>query len=561
VAVAASLLALALLPDYGPTWDAAQFDYPLGEALLRALASDEVTLSEALEHKDPGPLRAPHPAFRMRAPWWFVWPLTPVLSAASCRLFWGKLGWLDAMSSHLLPIAAISVALLFVLVRWMAKRLGLGAALVSAAALVTAPRFLADSFSNPKDAPEACLYTLAWLAFGRACAGGGWRAWLGLGALAGAALAQKINAVFLVPQAIVALLLFRLLGTADGARVGRILRGFAVALPAAAAAWFLLSPPLWVDPLGNLELEIDYARAHNSVKAQIAAAERQGLPVPELWRWDAAAHAVWTVPIPLLALAAVGLFARRLARCDRILLAVGAVFPVAKMPFLGVQNFDGVRHFLEYLPPLAALAGAGFDMVARGAARILAPERGGWRARGVELACAALLLAPGAVAAIHTHPNGVCYYNSFVGGLAGAQRREIPTATDYWANSYWQAAAWLRDHAEPGSIILVPIVPQVMEAIAPVRLRADLRVPRFRRRPPKGAIYVVYVTRKSFYTELVKRLEHDSQPVHEIHCDGAPILRIHRFDGEPASRVFQEWQRDVLETLPATGVTAPVDER
>src|SRR5260370_32967198 len=87
--------------------------------------------------------------------------------------------------------------------------------------------------------------------------------------------------------------------------------------------------------------------------------------------------------------------------------------------------FDGMRHFIFVLPPIAALAAAMMD-------RALA-----WLQRRTfrRWAYAAL----GAYAAAHVgimamlHPDEYVYYNGFIGGVEGPDRL---FKTDYWAKPY-----------------------------------------------------------------------------------------------------------------------------
>jgi hypothetical protein len=184
-----------------------------------------------------------------------------------------------------------------------------------------------------------------------------------------------------------------------------------------------------------------------------------------------------------------------------------------------MRQFDGVRHFIEFLPYLCLAAGLGLHALHR-----FVSARVGWGRPG-RAAAAVLLYAPAlglpALETLRTHPNGICYYNALAGGLAGAQARGDPSATDFWGNSYWQGLAWLNEHAERGSSVIVPIADHVARSAAPVRLRPDLSLSSMS--PPA---YVMYITRRSKYGELVRELERGAEPVHEIRVQGGVILRI-----------------------------------
>jgi len=111
------------------------------------------------------------------------------------------------------------------------------------------------------------------------------------------------------------------------------------------------------------------------------------------------------------------------------------VFPIAYAIAIKAVLFDGMRHFIFVLPPIAALAACMMD-------RALAwLERVSFR----RWAYAAL----GSYAAAHLgimamlHPDEYVYYNAFIGGVEGADGL---FKTDYWANSYAEAVGGLEDY-------------------------------------------------------------------------------------------------------------------
>ena len=123
-----------------------------------------------------------------------------------------------------------------------------------------------------------------------------------------------------------------------------------------------------------------------------------------------------------------------LVRASEIkLLLFFAVFPVVAAIVLQSTLYDGLRHFLFVLPPLAALAGVGASAYFRSSI-----------SRKWKWLVAALLtvtLGDTLQAMARLHPYESIYFNRlFAGGQnAGAQRFE----TDYWGLSYKEAAEWL----------------------------------------------------------------------------------------------------------------------
>ncbi len=558
--------ALPRLGDQGATWDCVLGEYPAGEQYLDYLRTgdaawldfsrdpDDVVAdsfegfgvaSASREQPDDAELpwpegpRAEHrPPHLHYEPWLYDWyeshPLGAILSAASCRVLWGRLALLPALSAHNLPIVLLVAALLAALVAGASRRWGLLAGAGAGLSLLLAPRFLCDAFNNLKDAPEAVLYAASLCAWVWALRARRLSRFALAGVLTGLALAQKANALFLPLHAALWLLLASLLRRRRGEeRLAIPWVGVPLALLLALATRIAVSPMLWEDTFHRLGVQVGYFLAQG----------RQSFVEQD---WDGPRAFLCATPPMLLLLAALGAANRRAGAEQRLLLVLGVLFPVARTALPGAINFDGVRHFLEFMPFLALLAGLGLDLVVRAAGRWVAE---GWsgaaRVAGGVLLLGALL-APAAWACISTWPFGNCYWNGLAGGLAGAQARGWKSATDYWAASYWQAFDWLSRAAEPEAGVLVPVAWHVADAIQPLRLRGDLMLWSSPAAPQHGTsevLYVAYVTHRAFYGPVSWALDHESVPVHELRVQGAPILRIHRFD-DPGQvrRLLRMWR-------------------
>jgi hypothetical protein len=109
------------------------------------------------------------------------------------------------------------------------------------------------------------------------------------------------------------------------------------------------------------------------------------------------------------------------------IVALAAIFPivyaVAKRPVL----YDGARHFLFTVPPLACLAAGGLFWAA--SSLNVSSRR---LAAGLAIAYVIFQV----VTMVRLHPDEYVYFNEFVGGLPGAYGRY---ETDYWGNSYREA--------------------------------------------------------------------------------------------------------------------------
>jgi hypothetical protein len=157
-------------------------------------------------------------------------------------------------------------------------------------------------------------------------------------------------------------------------------------------------------------------------------------------------------------------------RLGLIATAVAAAFPIAWFVIEDLPAYDGIRHFLFVVPPLAVLAAFGLVRAVEGAALIARPL-----AIGVAVAGAIALVWQASVLA-RLHPYEYVDYNALVGGLAGAQRRYV---MDYWANTVPEATRALISRLKmerPGATFLGPYKVWVcngrdaFEAVAPATL-------------------------------------------------------------------------------------------
>ncbi len=545
VGLALLYLAVALprLGDYGPTWDCVMGEYPYGERLLEYLHTGNREFLE-LESYQPAPtVRSPHPDFNVgRFATCQVFPFGALLSALSCRWLWTEAGLVPALAAHNLPIPLLTAGLLLVLVRFAAPRIGLLAACAGSFLAACAPCFFAHTFNNLKDIPETSLYVSATCAAFLALTTGRTAAWVAAGALTGLALAQKANALFIPVQ----MAAFLGAGLAfPGLRRGRCFRwstrGLLLGALAFVAAHVAVSPGYWSAPIqaprellreilrvGNRGFDADASEATVSTHALLFVAT--------------------TTPPLLLGLGCLGLCAPRIRPEMRLFLLAGLAVPIGRNLLPGMNNYGGVRHYIEFYPYLGLAAGVGLIEVARFVSWLAGRLPGLPQAHARAAAGAVVIgstLGWHAFQTLALHPNGICYFNSFIGGLAGAQRWQVPGATDYWGNSYWQGLAWLDEHAEPGSTVVAPIASQIVRSAVPVRLRPDLRLwtPAFAH---DRTIYLMYITRQGWYRPVIRWLEKNARPAHEILVQGGAILRIYRLgDDEQGREAYRLWEREI----------------
>lgn len=524
------------------TWDEALGDLFFGERYFSFFTSFDAKYLDFQTDAYP-PERAPSlfaSPFKIRP--WEYYPVANTLAAGTSELLARRLGLLDVYDGfHAvnLLLAALLIPLMF---GAAAKRDGKVAAVAAVVLLFSSPRIVCDLMANIKDFPLLVFFSAAALLFFRAWEEGSRRGILVAAVVLALALGTKANALFF--PAIPALLWLGG-GTPPSwqERRGQLLLTGALAALVTLGLVFALWPYLWAHPLERIAEHLRYISL------------RKGYTRAESLAPAFEAVLFTTPPIFLLAAGAGALLSLRdaIQKRDRwaiFLLAWPAVV-LGRFLLPMAVNFDGVRHFLELFPALALLAGRAFGAGAswlRTRTGDATPFR-----RALPAALTGALLLPGLAATALAHPFEITYWNSLVGGFAGAREKNLPQASDYWGMSYRQGLEWLAANAEKGAYLAVPVVEHAVRLVAPLRLRPDLQLlPVTRPFGPKiaperlaatrelarqGTVYVMFVERRDWVNELMLDCLQHLQPEVVWTNEGQPVLYIYRYRPPPGPPV------------------------
>lgn len=534
------VVGFSALDQYNVTWDEALGDLFFGQRYLSYFTSFDPVYLDV--RADPYPedhvpdLRSS--PFRGRA--WEYYPVPNVLAAATSKVLssTGLVDPFDGFHAVNLWLAALFAIFFFAFLR---RRFGRLAAALALGFLFGSPRVVFHMMANIKDFPLMVVWSLASCAFLSAWERGSWRRMLGAGALVGLALGTKGNALFFPILPALVLLVTGIPDSWSSATGERRVRqkwlrvavaGTGAALIAVAvmvASW----PYLWADPVARFGRHLSYIAGRRSFTSPESMA-----PVLEaLW---------WTTP-PIFLLAAVGGIVWLLTRLRRrnvseVFLLAWCIASLGRYLLPQAVNFDGVRHFLELFPAVAAIAGLATARLIRRAAAQFSDSASCQR---TSVALAVLLLVPGVWQVARTHPFQIAYWNVFAGGLDGARERDLPQASDYWGASYRLGLRWLNEHAEDGAYVAVPVVEHAVRLVAPLRLRDDLtllpvttplspriapeRLAATRELATRASIYVMFVERRDWMNELMAECLARLEPEVVWTLDGAPVLSIYRY--------------------------------
>ena len=422
-----SIIALLTFRDYGLSWD----DYVHSEygELLRAFYASGLADRRAL-------------------------------SWVNLYYYGGGFDLLAALAAKALPFTVFEtrrligavVGILGLFVTWRTGRRigGPLAGLIALILLAACPLYYGHMFMNPKDSPFAVAMAVFLLGLVRAFddyprPSAATVALVGIGF--GLSFGSRIMGAFGAIEALVALAsIFAVEARASGirpagARFGRFLLALAPAMLLAYAVMALVWPWSVIDPLNPFRA-IEYF-SHFFEKPWEELFGGRLISVPDMPRSYVPTLLALKLPEIFFLLgfggaagALVAVFRRDIAvnrRAVLLLVALAALLPLAVTIALRPAMYNGIRHFVLVLPPLAVLGGLAAAWPIDAARRFRAA-----------LIAAAIIFVAGiaapVAAMVRLHPYEYTHFNRLAGGVARARDRYM---LDYWALSFKQAAQGL----------------------------------------------------------------------------------------------------------------------
>jgi hypothetical protein len=374
------------------------------------------------------------------------YPVFPGLVAAvASSIFHDAFGWLDVIDGHHLGLVLMQAIALAIFCRWAVRLLGRTAGVASAVVLALYPTAVGHAFNNPKDWPCTMFAGIAVLAVGVGIVSNRGKPLVAAGLYFGLALACKLNAVIPMAAVVAAVPIGWFLLYWRRRRISRSLAVGALAMPYIAALTFIASWPWLWQARGVVKF---WQRLNDYMHFMLSYGVR---PRPGWTAYPFKAVFFMTPPL-VFACAVAGAAMYWRAGRERAftiaLLLVTMAVPLLRIAAPGSNFYDANRHFIEYIPPLAALAGLGVAAIARAVPLVVGrlrwrfqlPRWSGWAAAGVAIAVAAWPI-------VQYRPYESVYYNVFAGGLGGAQQsglfrmarppdpRTDGTEGDYWWSS------------------------------------------------------------------------------------------------------------------------------
>jgi hypothetical protein len=384
------------------------------------------------------------------------------LSFVNLYLYGGGFDMAAALLAKVLPFdlfetrrllgAAVGIAGLAVTWRIGRRIGGPVAGLMALLLLAACPLYYGHMFINAKDAPFAAAMALFLLGLVRLLdqyprPNPATLAIVGLGF--GLSIGSRILAGFGVLEALAALaLLVAIEVRNDGLRVagGRIWHVLLLLIPSAVLAYAVMAL-VWpwgvanpLDPIKAIEIF-----SHFFEKPWRELFEGALIEPPDMPRRYVLVLLGTKLPELFLLVGSFGVLgalitAFRRDRPPRIraihfAVVLAAILPIATTVITRPAMYNGIRHFVFVLPPLAVLGGLAAAWLLQRAARV------GRAAPALVAAILAAGIALPAIGMIRLHPYEYVSFNHLAGGVAGAQPRFM---LDYWGLAFKQAGEALR---------------------------------------------------------------------------------------------------------------------
>jgi len=383
------------------------------------------------------------------------------LSFVNLYMYGGGFDLVAALAAKISPFTLFEtrrllgavVGLIGLLVVWRTARRvgGPVAGFVALALIATCPLFVGHQFINAKDGPFAVAIAVLLLGLVRAfdqyprpCAGTVALTGAGFGLAVGSRIMGGLGGI----SALAALaLLVTIDARRDGVRsaatrlgqfVLRMLPGILLMLLVMALIWpWVVSAPLnllhaieyfsrffeepWQELFGGTPIRVtDMPRSY--------APTLLALQLPELFLLLGSGGAAGAL------VAAMRSDVARNRRAVLALIAFAALLPIAVTVLARPAMYNGIRHFVFVLPPLAILGGlAGAWLLERAW-----PRR---PAAALAISLFAIGIASPVIEMIRLHPYEYTHFNRIAGGVAGARDQYM---LDYWALSFKQASLGLK---------------------------------------------------------------------------------------------------------------------
>lgn len=446
-------------------------------------------------------------------------PTNDILAAFLNYIFYQRLGIMgDIQSLHLFSILS-STLLIFVVCLFASETIGLIGAMISGIVMATYPLFFAESHFNIKDPAETTFIVLTIYLFWKSLKKFDWKPLFFAAVSAGLALGIKFNIVF-IPFMILPYLIIKY-----WKKIPKFSKKYWIVLLLSPCIVFLVFyifwPYLWTNTLDNLINAVKYYKeigtGINSYQNKFVIGWVNLFPI--YW-------IITTTPPAVLFLGIVGIFVSifkiKTKEKTEILWLLLFLITILRVSVLKMSLYGGIRQIMEFLPGLALLSGLGF---------VFLLNRVKFK-KFIKILLIFLLTSSLIYPLFMLHPNENVYFNSFVGGLKGAKKKNVPYWGNSFGNAYLQAAKWINNNAEVDS--KVALIQGTITNIPSIWFRKDLSFSNgYWSGIDKKGEYLIELTHNDpvkVYPYVWGYVENFLETVYEVKVDDVAIAKVWKND-------------------------------
>lgn len=463
-----------------------------------------------------------------------------IISSFFNFILYQKLHLINDIDSYRVYGVFLASVLIGLIYYWISNQYGKLAGFISVLALSTYPLFWAEShFNTEKDIPETVFWGIFIYLFYKGTINKNIRQLIISGIILGLAIGTKFNAVFL-PFVVGSWLIYYVIRNkwykkpVEFIKKNKLFLLSFILIPLMGITVFVfLWPYLWSDIPNKIK---EVVKFYFEIGTTTSVDSRFLGPInintyPLIW-------ITYTTYPYVLFLSFFGLL-KFIAEFKKdktgfgLLVILWLFIPIIRAIMPGAHTYGGVRQIMEFIPPLAILTGVGSKFVAD-----LVVRKKGQRIINFLII---ILFLPLIIKLIVIHPFENAYFNSWIGGLKGAQQKDIP----YWGNTfgggYRSGVVWLNENAEENAPVAfafehLPNVPTLF-------FRKDLDVQnRFRSGFLKKGEYAITVSfdgtkERSYYDTYLEKI---IKPVFVGEVDGVPVVQVWKNDIEHTKEQYLE---------------------
>lgn len=461
-------------------------------------------------------------------------PLPEILGSLSNRILYQAWGVMPDIESYHIPYVLLSAVGVFVVTAFTFDITGSWvAAVIGGLSLVLFPHFFGSAHLNMKDPEIAALFAGSVWTFWKWVRDNKRRWMVGFWIFFMLSLAVKWNTAFLPFMLVPWLFTIRKMGEfRRWFQVKRLIWTSLLALAGIALFLIVIWPPSWGKPLTALW---DVVKFYWIIGVgDTSKLQPDGFLLPLGFNAYPTLLLLAQTPEVVLLLSATAIWGMARGAVGNLLntrwlLLLWFGIPIFRYSLPFVHTYGDWRQMMEVVPALAVLSGLGADYVLHKSTNLI---------RKVSLMIICMLFLLVIINMIRIHPNENTYFNHFIGGIRGAQKRNM---IDYYltgGNVYKQGAVWLNAHAEKDANIA--ILNGLTFALSPLWLRPDISISpyHFSAFDQKGEYILLLpssVDKPFFAYEYVR---HFLKPMDNIAVDGVPILSIYKNEPQYAVPEF-----------------------